>query len=132
MLTGTVGEFKFVSGGAFLTSGVKSTILGPVRADRFWNRGFAVQNLGAEQLNVRIEINFDQHGNEPHMGSQGAVGAVAPNPSYWVDVPGAAMTVLAGSGQIAQTNVPSPWSRMVATPTLSSTTCSGFAQCVGV
>jgi hypothetical protein len=128
----TVGEFRFVSGGALLTSGVKSVILGPIRADRFWNRGFQVFNFGAETLNARVEVSYDQHGNEAHMGSQGAVGAVAPNPAYWVDVPLAAMTVLAGSGQIAQTNIPSPWVRLVATPTLASTVCSGYAQCVGV
>jgi hypothetical protein len=128
----TVGEFRFVQGGALLTSGQKSTILGPVRADRFWNRGFAVQNFGAEQLNVRVEVSFDQHGNEAHMGSAGAVPAAAPNPAYWIDVPAAAMTCLAGSGAVAQANIPSPWVRMVATPTLASTVASGYGQFVSV
>jgi hypothetical protein len=128
----TVGEFKFVQGGALLTSGVKSIILGPVRADRFWNRGYQVFNFGAETLNARIEVSFDQHGTEAHQGSAGFVAAVAPNPAYWVDVPAAAMTVLAGSGAIAQTNIPSPWVRIVAQPTLASTTVSGYGQFVGV
>jgi hypothetical protein len=128
----TVGESRYVQGGALLTSGVKSIILGPVRADQFWNRGFAVQNFGQETLNVRIECNFDQHGNEAHQGSAGGVAAVAPNPSYWVDLPLAAMSVLAGSGAVAQTNIPSPWVRMVATPALASTTASGYGLFVSL
>src|SRR5215472_1331622 len=67
---------------------------GPVRSDQFWNRGSSVHNFGAEQLNVRVEVNFDSHGHEAHQGSAGGVAAVAPNPAYWVDVPAAAMTVL--------------------------------------
>jgi hypothetical protein len=102
--------------------------LGPIRTDRFFNRTFQVQNYGAEQLNVRIEINLDQHGWEAHQGSAGSVAAVAPNAAYWVDVPSAAMTVVAGSGQVVSIILPSPWVRMVATPTLASTSCSGFGH----
>jgi hypothetical protein len=120
----TVGEHKYASGGALLTSGAVSTILGPTRVDRFFNRTFQVLNFGQETLSVHVDINLDQHGSEAHMGSAGAVAASPPNPNLWSTV--ASVSVSGGTVGTVTTTTPSTWTRLSATASLSTTTASGY------
>ncbi len=117
--------------GLLLTSGVLNVILGPIRVDWYFNKGFGVFNHGTAALTVNVDINHDHlHGNEPYLGTNGAQAAVDPNPAYWVTA--ASMTVAASGSAATTSTSPCPWVRLSCTPTLPNQTVSGFMTAVSM